>query len=53
MKVGILKETSLHERRVAAVPETVAKMVKAGTEVIIESGAGKKSFIEDKGSNGS
>lgn len=48
MKVGILKETSLHERRVAAVPETVAKMVKAGTEVIVESGAGKNSFIEDK-----
>src|SRR3990172_554454 len=48
MKVGILKETSLHERRVVAVPETVAKMVKAGTEVIVESGAGKNSFIEDK-----
>ena len=48
MKVGILKETSLNERRVAAVPDTIAKMVKAGTEVIIESGAGKNSFIEDK-----
>ena len=48
MKVGILKETSLNERRVAAVPETIAKMVKAGTEVIVESGAGKNSFIEDR-----
>ncbi|MDZ4384254.1 MAG: Re/Si-specific NAD(P)(+) transhydrogenase subunit alpha [Nitrospirota bacterium] len=48
MKVGILKETSLNERRVAAVPETISKMTKAGTEVFVESGAGKKSFIEDK-----
>lgn len=47
MKVGILKETSLNERRVAAVPETISKMAKAGTEVFVESGAGKKSFIED------
>lgn len=43
MKVGILKETSLNERRVAAVPETISKMAKAGTEVFVESGAGKKS----------
>ena len=48
MKVGILKETSLNERRVAAVPETISKMAKAGTEVFVESGAGKRSFIEDK-----
>lgn len=48
MKVGILKETNLNEHRVAAVPDTIAKMVKAGTEVLVESGAGKKSFIEDK-----
>lgn len=48
MKVGILKETNLNERRVAAVPDTISKMSKAGTEVIVESGAGKNSFIEDK-----
>lgn len=48
MKVGVLKETAPFERRVAAVPETIAKMVKAGTEVIVESGAGKNSFLEDK-----
>ena len=48
MKVGILKETNLNERRVAAVPDTISKMIKAGTEVIVESGAGKNSFIQDK-----
>ncbi len=48
MKVGILKETSLNERRVAAVPETISKMTKTGTEVLVESGAGENSFIDDK-----
>lgn len=48
MKVGILKETSLNERRVAAVPETISKMTKAGTEVLVEAGAGTKSYIEDR-----
>lgn len=48
MKVGVLKETAPFERRVAAVPETISKMVKSGTEVIVESGAGNNSFIDDK-----
>lgn len=48
MKVGILKETAQNERRVAAVPETVSKLVKSGAEVIVESGAGKNSFIDDR-----
>ncbi|TAN64226.1 NAD(P)(+) transhydrogenase (Re/Si-specific) subunit alpha, partial [bacterium] len=48
MKVGILKETAPYERRVAAVPDTIAKMVKAGTEVVVETGAGKNSYLEDK-----
>lgn len=48
MKVGILKETAQNERRVAAVPETVSKLVKSGAEVIVESGAGRNSFIDDK-----
>ncbi|MBI5562911.1 MAG: Re/Si-specific NAD(P)(+) transhydrogenase subunit alpha [Deltaproteobacteria bacterium] len=48
MKVGILKERTQYERRVAAVPETISKMVKAGTEVLVETGAGDGSFIDDK-----
>jgi len=47
MRVGIIKETLENERRIAAVPETVSKMTKAGTEVIVESGAGSGSFISD------
>ena len=47
MRVGIIKESLEGERRIAAVPETVAKMTKAGTEVLVESGAGSDSFISD------
>jgi NAD(P) transhydrogenase subunit alpha len=47
MRVGIIKETLDGERRIAAVPETVSKMTKAGTEVVVESGAGAASFISD------
>ncbi len=47
MRVGIIKETLEGERRIAAVPETVSKMTKAGTEVVVESGAGVSSFISD------
>lgn len=47
MRVGIIRETLENERRIAAVPETVSKMTKAGTEVLVESGAGSGSFISD------
>lgn len=47
MKIGILKEIAPEERRVAAVPETVAKMLKANMEVLVESGAGRNSYLED------
>jgi NAD(P) transhydrogenase subunit alpha len=40
MKVAIPKEILAGERRVAATPETVDKMVKAGLEVGVESDAG-------------
>ncbi len=48
MRVGIPKETLPGERRVAAVPDTVSKMTKAGTQVVVEAGAGKEAFIDDK-----
>lgn len=47
-KIGIPKEIGPGETRVAAVPETVTKMVKAGMEVYVESGAGRSAYIEDK-----
>lgn len=48
MRVGIPKEILTNERRVAAVPETVTKMVKSGMEVVVEAGAGAGAFIIDR-----
>jgi NAD(P) transhydrogenase subunit alpha len=47
MKVGIPKEVYPHERRVAAVPDTVAKICKLGYEVVVEAGAGDASSFAD------
>src|SRR5216683_2561702 len=47
MKAAILKELAEGERRVAAVPATVEKMVKAGIEVCLESEAGLASGFQD------
>src|SRR5260370_9061212 len=40
MKVGVRKETAVNERRVALVPDTVARLVKSGLAVVVEQGAG-------------
>lgn len=48
MRIGIPKENLPGERRIAAVPETVGKIVKGGMQVVVETGAGKGAFIEDK-----
>ena len=48
MKIGIPKETAAGETRVAAVPDTVAKMTKAGMEVLVEAGAGAASYMRDE-----
>jgi H+-translocating NAD(P) transhydrogenase subunit alpha len=47
MKVGIPKEIYPYERRVAAVPETVHKILKLGYEVVIEAGAGDAAAFAD------
>lgn len=47
MIVGVPKEIVPGEQRVAAVPASVDKMVKAGMEVWVESGAGEKAHIPD------
>ena len=41
MKIGVPKETAPDERRVALVPEIVAKLSQAGFDVIVEPGAGE------------
>jgi len=47
MRIGIPRETAPHERRVALVPETVARLVRAGLEVAVEPGAGERAFLPD------
>ena len=47
MKVGVAKETAPGERRVALVPEALAKLQAAGCEILVESGAGAGSAILD------
>ena len=47
MKAGVPKEILANERRVALVPEGVRKLVDAGLEVLVESGAGDAAFLPD------
>ena len=46
--LGIPREIMPGERRVAAIPDTVAKMIAAGARVLVESGAGAGAFIDDE-----
>lgn len=46
--IGIPKECTLQENRVALVPEAVARLVNNGHRVIIEAGAGKGAHYEDR-----
>lgn len=48
MKIAIPKERREHERRVAATPETVKKLIGLGAEVAVEAGAGLSSRITDE-----
>ncbi len=45
--IGVPKETVPGERRIAQVPETVARLVKAGFEVVVETEAGMTSYYDD------
>src|SRR5215469_15711867 len=47
MKVAVIKERRAHERRVAASPDTVKRMVGMGLNLIVESGAGVGACIAD------
>jgi len=48
MKLAIQKERREHERRVAATPDTVKKLVAMGFDVTVESGAGEASGYLDQ-----
>ncbi|MFQ5793612.1 MAG: Re/Si-specific NAD(P)(+) transhydrogenase subunit alpha [Candidatus Bipolaricaulia bacterium] len=47
MKVAVPKEIVPDERRVALVPEVVARLVKSEIEIWVESGAGEGAFFPD------
>ncbi|MGV2830340.1 Re/Si-specific NAD(P)(+) transhydrogenase subunit alpha [Myxosarcina sp. GI1(2024)] len=47
-KIGVPKEVSENERRVAATPNTVKKLQKLGFEVLVESGAGDRANFSDR-----
>ncbi len=47
MKVGIPREIHPNERRVAATPETVQKIIKLGLEVVVQAGAGEHADLSD------
>jgi H+-translocating NAD(P) transhydrogenase subunit alpha len=47
MKIVVPKEAAAGERRVALVPESIARLVKAGSEVAVEAGAGDAAGVDD------
>jgi len=48
MKIGVPKETSQGESRVAVTPDGVKELIGLGAAVIIESGAGERAFYSDE-----
>ena len=48
MRIGVPKETAAGERRVALVPDLVAKLVGSGIDVVVEPGAGEAASFTDE-----
>ena len=48
MKIAVLAETAPGETRVAAIPETVKKLIALGAAVAVEQGAGTRAGISDQ-----
>src|SRR5688572_23410760 len=47
MRLAVPREVRPGERRVAATPETAARLIKLGFEVLVETGAGEKASFPD------
>jgi NAD(P) transhydrogenase subunit alpha len=47
MRIAVAKEIEVCERRVALVPDIVARLVKQGLEIWVEAGAGERAFFTD------
>jgi NAD(P) transhydrogenase subunit alpha len=48
LTIGIPKEIMKGEKRVAATPDTAAKMLKEGAKVLVEEGAGLGAYFTDE-----
>jgi H+-translocating NAD(P) transhydrogenase subunit alpha len=48
MRIAVPKETEAHENRVALVPDSVVKLLKAGHEVVVEHNAGASAYFPDE-----
>jgi NAD(P) transhydrogenase subunit alpha len=48
LRVGVVKDASGVERRVALDPDGVSRLIKAGVEVLVESGAGAAAWFTDE-----
>lgn len=47
MRIGVPREITAGERRVALVPESVGRLVKAGVEIVVERGLGMQANFPD------
>jgi NAD(P) transhydrogenase subunit alpha len=47
MKAAVVKEAAPGERRVALVPDAIARLRPAGIDVLVESGAGEEAWLAD------
>jgi H+-translocating NAD(P) transhydrogenase subunit alpha len=47
LTIAVMRETTEGERRVALVPESVARLTRAGVSVRVEEGAGERAMIAD------
>lgn len=47
LTIGVPTETAPGERRAALVPDAVSRLVKAGADVVVESGAGARAYLPD------
>ena len=48
MRLGLLRESALGEKRVALVPDAVESLTKHGCDVVVEQGAGSAAGIDDE-----
>jgi NAD(P) transhydrogenase subunit alpha len=48
MRIGVPRETTAGERRVALTPESVARLVKSGVDIVVERGLGAQANLPDE-----